>query len=51
MDITVKLYYNCAVSDMPFNCQDGGEEVEGEREGEGGRAQGGGAGGKGEGVL
>ena len=49
MDITVKLYYNCAVSDMPFNCQDGGEEVEREREG--GMAEGGGAGAKGEGVL
>ena len=49
IDITVKVNYSCTVSDMPFNCQDGGEEVEGENEG--GTAQGGGAGGKGEGVL
>ena len=44
----MKLYYNCAVSDMPFNCQDGGEEVE--EESEGGRAHGSVAGGKGAGV-
>ena len=39
IDITVKVNYSCTVSDMPFNCQDGGEEVEGENEG--GTAQGG----------
>ena len=43
IDITVKVNYSCTVSDMRFNCQDGGEEVEGKREG--GTAQGGGAGG------
>ena len=24
IDITVKVNYSCTVSDMPFNCQDGG---------------------------
>ena len=33
IDITVKVNYSCTFSDMPFNCQDGGEEVEGRWDG------------------
>ena len=34
IDITVKVNYSCTVSDMPFNCQDGGSRG---REGRWGR--------------